>query len=237
MANLLRKINTIIGIKKDLKYLNFLIFKLKRSKLIKRYFQSHNVYKLHLGSNRTLLNGWLCSDLWPQNNESIFLDVTKKLPFEDETFDYAYNEHLIEHLSLNEGIFMIKECFRILKKGGILRIATPDLDVVFKLFTERGKSFGKSYIKWSLDNFGPSVGDYDPVIVVNTLFHNWNHKFLYDMSFLRKILENSGFRDIQQFTYSDSNDINLRNIERHHENVGSIEMVKFETLIVEAVKD
>lgn len=231
------KINSLRGLKYDLKILYSLYLKTKRRKKICNYFKRNQILKLHLGSNRTVLKGWLCSDIVPQNNQSILLDVRDRFPFENNVFDYIFAEHLIEHLSLDEGIFMLNECFRLLKKNGRLRIATPDLDVISKLYTEREKLFGEKYIKWSIDNFAKDARLYDPVIVVNTLFHNWNHKFLYDLSFLRKILENSGFRDIQQFTYSDSNDVNLRNIERHHENVGSLEMVEFETLIVEAVKN
>lgn len=236
MLNIFRNINTLAGIKKDLKYLNSLVFELKRSKLIKKYFQSHSVYKLHLGSNKTELDGWLNSDIIPQNKKSIFLDVTKRFPFNENSFHFVFCEHLIEHLSLDDGLFMLKECFRILKRNGRIRIGTPDLNVILQLYTNRVESFGDDYIKWSQDNFSVVLHGYHPIIVVNTLFHNWDHKFLYDFDLLSKNLLLCGFTSIERFEYSQSNDIHLQNIERHHENVGSLEMVKFETLIIEAKK-
>lgn len=42
---------------------------------------------------------------------------------------------MIEHLAWHEGLFMLKECRRILKKGGILRISTPDLGVLINLYS------------------------------------------------------------------------------------------------------
>lgn len=232
----IRKVNTLRGFKKDLRNLYKFLLKIKRKWFIKSYLATHSITKLHLGSNKTLLNGWLCSDLMPQNNQSIFIDVTQKFPFDDNTFDYVYSEHLLEHLSQEEGLLMLMECFRVLKKNGRLRLATPDLDVVLRLYTERNKNFGVEYIKWSIDNFSINSIDYNPVMVLNTLFHNWGHKFLYDFDFLKDTLEKCGFDYVERFSVSQSKDTNFQNIERHHENIGNFEMTEFETLVVEADK-
>lgn len=229
------KINSLRGLKRDLNILYSRYLKIKRRKKIRDYFIRNEIYKLHLGSNRTILKGWLCSDIVPQNNQSIFLDVRERFPFVDNVIDYIYAEHLIEHLCLEEGIFMLNECFRILKKNGRLRLATPDLDVVLRLYTERNKKFGTNYIKWSIDNFS-KTSHYDPVIVVNTLFHNWGHQFLYDFDYLKDTLKKCGFVDIERFFVSHSKNTHLQNIERHQENVGNFEMTDFETLIIEATK-
>ena len=232
----LKQINLLKGLKKDLGNLKKCFLLAKRERITTRYFKTHSVFKLHLGSNKTVLDGWLCSDLVPKSKQSIFLDVTCKFPFPDQVFDYVYAEHLIEHLDLEQGFFMLQECFRVLKKNGRMRIATPDLDVIVRLYTGRKKNFGDEYIKWSINNFSDKKLSYDPVIVINTLFHHWGHRFLYDYNFIKKCLEKCGFASIERFSYGQSNDIHLQNIEKHHENVGSLEMVKFEALIVEAVK-
>lgn len=236
MLNKLRRIKTLVGIKKDVKSLHNIILKHKRKKAIKDYFHNHLILKLHLGSNKTIMNSWLCSDLVPQNNQSIFLDVTEKFPFRDNSFDYIFSEHLIEHLTQEEGLFMLQESYRVLKVNGRIRIATPDMETIIRLYSERRENFGEEYIKWSTDHFTTYHSGYDPVVVVNTLFHEWKHQFLYDFNFLKNKLSECGFKDIERLEVSLSNDANLLNIEKHHENVGSFEMVKFETLVVEAVK-
>lgn len=235
MLQFLRKLNTLKGFKRDIKNLTKGLLKLKRLVLIERYFNSHDITKLHLGSNSTIINGWLCSDIQPQNCQSIHLDVTKKFPFKDESFNYINCEHLIEHLDCSDGLFMLKECYRVLKKDGRLRISTPDLNTILRLYTCRSENYGADYIEWITNHFtGNSIKD--PVIVVNTAFHNWGHRFLYDFDFLKVQLTKCGYTEVGRFSYSQSNDFNLQNIERHHENVGNLSMVQFETLLAEAVK-
>jgi predicted SAM-dependent methyltransferase len=52
-----------------------------------------------------------------------------RLEFEDNTFDFIYSEHFFEHLFLEEAFELLKECHRILKPNGIIRIVVPDADL------------------------------------------------------------------------------------------------------------
>lgn len=236
LITLLKKSNILIGLKRDHRLLvqNYQIF--TRKVKIKQYFKTHDFNKLHIGSNTTILDGWLCSDIYPQTRDCIFMDATRTFPFEDSSFHYVYSEHMIEHVSRSAGLFMLKECFRVLKPNGKIRIATPDLSKIISLYSNRDNSFGNDYIKWITDNFIPDTVDYDPLLVLNTMFRNWSHCFLYDADFLEKSLKEAGFSNITRFHINESSDLQLKCIERHHLNVGNFEMVEFETLIFEATK-
>lgn len=92
--------------------------------------------KLHLGCGKLYLKNWVNIDL----NESCvdmkhdvknFKDV-----FENDTIDEIYISHTLEHFSRTELIDVLCEYNRILKFGGILRIAVPDLDSIFQLYNE-----------------------------------------------------------------------------------------------------
>ncbi len=50
--------------------------------------------------------------------EILHYDMTKKLPFQDESFDIVF--HPVSNCYVEEVTPIFKECFRILKKGGIL---------------------------------------------------------------------------------------------------------------------
>jgi predicted SAM-dependent methyltransferase len=50
------------------------------------------------------------------------------MPFEDSYFDVVYTSHFLEHLNLQQARFLLKEVYRVLKKGGIVRIVVPDLE-------------------------------------------------------------------------------------------------------------
>ena len=61
-------------------------------------------------------------------------NVCKGLPFPDETFDAVYHSHLLEHLPRKAVFPFTQECHRVLKGGGIIRVAVPDLERIARLY-------------------------------------------------------------------------------------------------------
>src|SRR5438477_50522 len=82
------------------------------------------------GAGFNSLPGWLNTDLEPKSASVIYLDAAKPLPFAYSTFDYIFSEHVIEHIPYPQGLSMLKECFRVIKPGGTIRIATPNLEQI-----------------------------------------------------------------------------------------------------------
>lgn len=58
------------------------------------------------------------------------------IPFPDATFDAAYHSHVLEHLAKNDGARFVRECFRVLKPGGVLRVAVPDLEQICRIYLD-----------------------------------------------------------------------------------------------------
>jgi len=194
---------------------------------------------LHIGSGSTTLPGWLCTDICPSNNKVTYLDATKKFPLPNNSFQYIYSEHMIEHITHIQGLSMLKECYRVIKPGGRIRIATPDLKQILLLYTGQPKGFNSQYIKWSMDTFAKDERDtfgYESSIVFNYFFHKWGHQFIYDEQTLTALLIKAGFKEPKRVAIHCSEDPNLANIERHQDAVNSETMIEFETMIVEAVK-
>ena len=120
-------------------------------RLIDQYMQGAMPHKLHLGAGNHLLQGWLNSDLYPNSKRSIHLDVSRPFPLPDDKFEYAFSEHMIEHLSYRDGEHMLRECYRVLVPGGIVRISTPDLKILLDLYTDCSSPLDKRYLDWHLD--------------------------------------------------------------------------------------
>ena len=79
--------------------------------------------KLDLGCGNRKHEGYIGIDLEFKEGVDIVRDIEKGLPFSDETIDEIYASHILEHLK--ELNFVMEECYRILKKDGMMRIIVP----------------------------------------------------------------------------------------------------------------
>jgi predicted SAM-dependent methyltransferase len=207
-----------------------------RRHFLNNYLAARGVRKLMLGAGSNSREGWLMTDIAPQSPAVMYLDVTRPFPFDSDTFEYIHAEHLIEHITWADGLQMLRECRRVLKPGGIVRIATPDLAVLIGLYDGKRNEVGQRYIQWITDLLYPEVGAYKAAFVINNAFTNFGHKFLYDGELLELAFTKAGFTNIREFPMGESDDENLRGIEFHGEFAGNEEMVAFETMVFEATR-
>jgi SAM-dependent methyltransferase len=206
------------------------------SRATRNYFLTHRTSKLQIGAGTYCLEGWFNTDIHPDCRGCFYMDARRRFPFDDSTFDYVYSEHMIEHLTYNEGRLMLRECFRILKPNGRIRISTPDLEAFINLYTAQKTDLQKRYVKWVIDAFLPKLGGYRESFVINHIFHNWEHRFIYDRTTLRELMESIGFVRVSYHAVGESNDRNLVGLESHGMGGKDQEMVKFETMVVEATR-
>lgn len=83
---------------------------------------------LNLGCGDRYLPGWVNVDFVSHSKDVITHNLLLPLPFENEEFDAVYSSHVLEHFSKIEASNFLSEIHRVLKPGGILRIAVPDLE-------------------------------------------------------------------------------------------------------------
>jgi predicted SAM-dependent methyltransferase len=207
-----------------------------RSQALEKYLKSTDSPKLQLGTGTNVRDNWFNTDLEPQLPNVYVLDATKPFPIADNTFEYIFSEHQIEHISYADGCFMLCECFRLLKLGGALRIATPNLSMLIDLYRESHTSLQKKYIHFVTDHFVPSVRTYHPTFVINNAFRNWGHQFLYDEAILRTAMMEAGFTDIKHAVPGQSNLPVFCNLEMHGRFIGDEEINAFETMVLEGKK-
>ncbi len=77
--------------------------------------------------------GMISDERWEKYSSGAFkqiryLDITRDLPFADASIDAVLASHVFEHLTPDEAQRCAREAFRVLKPGGVARIAVPDLD-------------------------------------------------------------------------------------------------------------
>jgi predicted SAM-dependent methyltransferase len=203
-------------------------------KVVKQYTQECRVRKLHLGCGWNLLPGWLNVDSVPRCRHALYLDARRPFYFRDQTFDYVFSEHMIEHIPYNDGIKMLAECHRVLRPGGKIRISTPDLAFIIRLHDSNKSSLQKRYVVWSNQTFFNSTIENNDVFVINNFMRNWGHTFIYDESTLKLAMEIVGFANITRYELSESEDDKLCNLE----NLTRIptQFLEMETMTLEGTK-
>lgn len=198
--------------------------------------------KLQIGTGLNVLEGWLNTDLEPSSDKIAFLDASKRFPFKDNSFDFIFSEHIFEHLKFNESCNMISECLRVLKPNGVLRIAIPSAEFLFKIYENPELPIHKEYIKWATEAFCPDVTavldnekNYSEIYVINNFYRDWGHEILHNYASLEKLLLKLKFSSVDRKEIGVSDFQEICNMEKH----GTIipeRLNKLETIVVEAKK-
>lgn len=161
-------------------------------------------------------------------------DVTQAFPIPDDSIEFIYASHIVEHLSISEFYFFLHECYRILHNNGILRIVCPDLQKWILAYTIKDKSFFDRYRNIIKQNEGKpwntidsSLMLTDTDIFMNSL-HNWNHKWAFDYESITAHLANCGFNFVINTGYRKS----------AYEDIATVEnkIHKLESLYIEVKK-
>lgn len=147
--------------------------------------------KLHLGSGRRHIPGFVHVDLgdWPHLDHRH--DIRSLPMFHDESVDLIYCCHTFEYFDQEERIAALKEWRRVLSPGGLLRLAVPDFEALIAVYRETGQ----------LERIlGPLYGRIDisgPDGTKLWLFH----KTTYDFNTLQRVLEQGGFTDVRRYDW------------------------------------
>lgn len=89
---------------------------------------------LNIGCGRRFHSEWVNIDLVSDDSQVLKCDVSQGLPFADNSFAVVYHSHVLEHFAPDDGRRLIRECFRVLQPGGILRVVVPDLERIAQLY-------------------------------------------------------------------------------------------------------
>ena len=90
---------------------------------------------IDLGQDVKMIDGSITVDI--VDSADIQCDIAKGLPFEDNSVDVVVSNHFLEHINFNDGMFVLKEIYRVLVAGGNVTMAIPDLYSAIKLYFDK----------------------------------------------------------------------------------------------------
>lgn len=162
-------------------------------------------------SRLPLVSRFLKLPAWPKDVRRF--DVRKSLPFKTATAQYIYSSHTFEHFTHPESLKIAKECFRVLKQGGVIRIAVPDLGLLVREYLEDTSPMA-SHALLSRLSLTHSLRD---------LVHpGSNHSQMFDRRSLVDLLQSAGFANPLSRPFRESTIPEIERLElevRHRESL------------------
>lgn len=196
------------------------------------------IIKLNLGSGPRALNDWINIDygllafvhkfkiyqiikfLIPNKYNfewSVkikFYNICKGLPYNDESVDFIYTSHFLEHVKTYEVEYILKECYRVMKNESIIRIVVPDIKKMVKKYVEHDNQYFEELKNvYNYKVYNDSLIDHINIMLYPEYnyvkksgliwkiikFLDKPHAWMYDFESLSYLLKNVGFKKINQF--------------------------------------
>ena len=155
---------------------------------------------------------------WNKENNIHFSDATKSIPLETSYVDCIYTSHMVEHLSQEGARSFLREVKRVLKVGGVVRIAVPDLRIAVDEYLESNDA--DAFMRGILVQ-APEITTIRQKIKLFVSGYR-HHQWMYDSESLSKLLLEMGFNTVEickdgKTNITDPDALNLR--EREEQSV------------------
>jgi len=148
--------------------------------------------QLHLGCGKKYIPGFIHIDIDTFPHVDYQSEVSKLPMFADNSVDLIYCCHTFEYFDRFQAPDILKEWRRVLKPGGILRLAVPDFENITKVYLKYGDLDHQGIL-------GPLYGriEIETADGKKTLYH----RTTYDFNSLRKVLETAGFSKVERYDW------------------------------------
>ena len=145
--------------------------------------------KLHLGCGPRYIPGFVHVDAVPGPCVDI-VGLVERLSLADASVSLIYASHVLEHFGRYEYKAVLREWFRVLMPGGVLRLSVPDFAACAAIYYESGLVDGLSGLVGLI--VGGQRDGYD------------FHKMIFDEAFLRRDLLDLGFSQVRRWDWRDT---------------------------------
>jgi hypothetical protein len=172
------------------------------------------VVKLNFGCGKNHIDGW--------QNYDAELDISNPLPFERDSADYILAEHVIEHVDYYKAVNFLKECARVLKPWGVIRVSVPSIERIWKHATPGYLNFVR---RWA-----PT---HDVRGAMHAILYEHGHQTAWTDSLMEATLFYCGFKNITRCEPSKSLHGPLVDVDGHPKAIGT-EMNWIESVVFEA---
>lgn len=167
--------------------------------------------KLNIGSFTVMAkNGWTNCDILDLNayaNQNGFtfkqFDAIKGIPYLANSVDLIIASHFMEHITRQEGSQFLRECYRVMKPDGVIRLTVPDTKLLASEYLSN-LNFRDKF------NENEGVKNSEDIAEAYWNFITAGHKTAYDEDSLGRKMKDVGFVDIQRLEFGKSRSEEIR---------------------------
>ncbi|MDI9244971.1 methyltransferase domain-containing protein [Marinobacter sp. CHS3-4] len=142
--------------------------------------------KLHIGCGKKYLPGFKHLDVINFDHVDYVCDTRKLTMIEDETVSEIYASHILEHVVRSEVVTVLLEWKRVLKPGGLLRVAVPDFEAVVAEYLA-----------------GRELGSFQGLLYGGQTYDYNFHHVAFDFRTLEAFFKEAGFQGIEKYDWRD----------------------------------
>ncbi len=201
-----RILKKLIEIYKEIKF--YFIDKINRHFKAKKYLDLNKI-KLNLGCAKATKKRFINIDFMKFGD--LRLDLRKTLPFKDNSVDYIFTEHFFQYIDFIDSVVIrcMSDYYRILKKGGKIRMIIPNHEKIFKAYAKKDISFFQSFMR--IDNKLPHPFRYASIIdYINYSFQYGKVRYCYDFEKIHILLKSIGFNNVIKDNFNPKEDTDSR---------------------------
>jgi predicted SAM-dependent methyltransferase len=160
---------------------------------------------VNLGCGPAPMAGWVNVDISRGPNVDVVWDLRRGLPFADESCSAIFCEHVIEHVSKEDGLKLLRECRRALQPGGVLRLSTPDAGRFLRSYAGDGEFLRHPEFPQAAET---------PLDRINMMMReDGQHLWVYDSASLLLLLQRAGFASCAEAEFGVSQHPRMQNID------------------------
>lgn len=133
-----------------------------------------------------------------RDHRFVFHNLKYGIPLPDCSVDFVFSSHVVHHLYRDDAVNLIREAIRVLRPGGTMRIAVPDLERIVALYLDGSREQALEYFFYSKR----------PRSELNT------RRYQYDFILLKDLMEEAGVRNVRRCQFGEGRVPDLDQLDR-----------------------
>lgn len=160
---------------------------------------------LNLGCGDITFEEFVNVDFGCNSKADLKADLRKTLPIDDNSVDGIFTEHTFEHLKYKHVDQLLKECYRIMKPGSIIRIIVPDISIFIKNYSSNNKTWFSNWERFMFIESQSEERKYrridTPIQAISFITQEYEHISCWDYETLELFMKRAGFSEIKQHSF------------------------------------